>query len=384
MYLVNIANKIDRKCQSALRNWCSPELVRPTVLIQSDDWGRVGSPSLESITNLKNDGYRIGESAWDFYGLESDNDLYCLGDTLSRHVDMDGNPVCMTANFIMANADLRRMSKEGFTDFRFVPINEGFPVPWENVGILNSYRKLIASGVFYPALHGFTHFSQQAMLNAWHDGGEMGRRARALIQQDIPYLASLTPEYNFALMNKAGGMMRFLDEVSQRQWIDMGVKLFTKSFGFQPVSACAPGYRANQLTYRLWFEHGLKVAQTASGEVAYEEEGLLFIPRTVFFEPALAEKSMDVVKIALLQAVRAVEQGKMIVICSHSINYIEKNLGKRQESLDALDKLLKGLKIRFPNLRFANDGLVLDAWRKQDSSWFRPAKISTIAKRIFT
>ena len=49
--------------------------TRPIVVIQSDDWGRAGLPSLASLEQLKATGVPIGASPWDFYGLESEDDV---------------------------------------------------------------------------------------------------------------------------------------------------------------------------------------------------------------------------------------------------------------------------------------------------------------------
>lgn len=359
-----------------------PEPVRPTVLIQSDDWGRVGIPDIASLDVLKRTGVSVGNSAWDHYGAESENDLYQLGNILSRHKDLDGNPACMTANVVMANADLPRMREEGFSHFRYISIDKGFPEPHQYFDILASYKRLMTMGVFYPALHGFTHFSPELMVAAWTDQGDFGRRARILFQNEIPYLASLTPEFNFALLRRNGANQTFASETEQRYWIEMGIKLFHQCFGIQPVSVCAPGYRANYLTYQLWGEYGMKVAQEASADVAFEEQEMLVIPRTVFFEPALSANAMECVVTALDQASASVSQGKMIVICSHSINYIQNYVGKRDESLQALDSLLSGLLKKYPNLRFANDQMVFDAWNKKDKEWFNPPSIGARFKRF--
>ena len=66
--------------------------VRPIVVIESDDWGRVGLPSLASMEQLQAAGVPIGASPWDFYGLESEDDVIRLGDLLSQFRDGDGKP----------------------------------------------------------------------------------------------------------------------------------------------------------------------------------------------------------------------------------------------------------------------------------------------------
>lgn len=357
------------------------EPVRPTVLIQSDDWGRVGLPNLKAIESLRTKGVKIGQSPWDYYGAESSEDLQKLGETLSSVRDRDGRPACMTANIVMANADIRRMRSEDFTTYRTVPLHDGFPAPWIKWDVIGAYHRLIREGVWYPALHGFTHFSPDVMLQAWHDEGEFGERARLLLEHDIPYLASLTPEFNFALLRRYVDGERFASMEEQRRWIEAGVNLFLKCFGFIPVSACAPGYRANDVTFRLWTEYGIRVGQTASGAFTSKKNNLLLIHRNVFFEPALSD-DMDVsVQSALSQAENAVRQGKIIVICSHSINYIDQFLGRRESSLQALDDLLNALVHRWPDLRFAHDADVNEAWNGRNKDWFVPPSLSMIRSR---
>lgn len=370
---------------NAMSKWAheaiSLQPVRPIVLLQSDDWGRVGMPDIDLIDQLQARGLLVGDSSWDYYGAESEDDLTNLSETLGSVRDCDGRPACMTANIVMANADLQRMRAEGFREFHAKPILEGFPTPWPQWDIVGAYHKLIARGVIYPALHGYTHFSPTVMLSACRDNGDLGRRARALVELNIPYLASLTPEFNFALLLRKSGREEFSPLATQRDWVQQGVELFSQSFGVAPTSTCAPGYRANLVTQRLWVERGIKVVQTATKGSANRKDEILEIPRNVFFEPAFFAVPSDCVAAALHEAEKAVAQGKMIVICTHSINYIEQHLNRRDTSLQALSLLLRELLLRWPNLRFAHDG---DVHKNYNCStgWFSRSNISLALRRI--
>ena len=378
-----ISFRQSKKVFSLYKNrWGSKQPTRPTVLIQSDDWGRVGLPKIELLEDLQSAGVQAGQSPWDFYGAESAADLKQLGETLSQINDCDGQPACMTANIVMANADIPLMRAEGFSVFRSLSIANGFPDPWDDMRPVEEYKKLMDKGVFYPALHGFTHFSPTMMMKGWHDTSDFGRRARLLLKKDIPYLASLTPEYNFALQERWDGGERFATELEQREWVRQGVDLFIDSFGFVPRSTCAPGYRANEVTFKLWKEYGIKVIQNASYGVTYEDNGVLTIPRNVSFEPFLFDSAKKGIEKALIQARRAVRQGKMIVICSHSISYMNSHLNMRDRSLDALRELLLRLLLIYPDLRFANDGVVHEKWMNDDRLWFSPPEFITRVRRM--
>jgi O-antigen/teichoic acid export membrane protein len=350
------------------------------VLVQSDDWGRVGIPSLEVITELQNEGLLGRESPWDWYGLESADDVDALAAVLVNIRDSDGRCACMTANFIMGNADLRRMAAENWQEFHWLSIGEGFPGPWDADEVMHSYRRAIASGAFYPALHGLTHFNIKGLMDSLKDAGELGRRTRALAQRDIPYLRSITPEFNFALVRKDASGEHFLSESDQNAWIQNGVRAFEDVFGCMPDSTCAPGYRANELTYALFARAGIGVVEEGVWAVPQDDGGVLRLGRNVSFEPVLDEG--DQVERALAQAAECVAAGLPITICTHSINYVSRFLGRAAQGREDLSRLLNGLRERFPNLRFASDRELLKAWRDDDDDWFRTATAAERMERI--
>jgi hypothetical protein len=353
--------------------------VRPVVLIQSDDWGRVGIHDPKALDRLRGRGLAVGASRWDYYGHENAEDLRLLGDVLVGTTDVDGRPACLTANLVMANADIRRMRSEGFGAFRFVPVTDGLPEPWAESSLLEQYRSLIAERVFYPGLHGFTHFSPEGMLRGWHDTGEYGERTRSLLIEDIPYLASVTPEFNFALLDRSDGTEVYADYSVQRDWVGQGVQLFQEAFGYPPVTTCAPGYRCNDATFAAWADFGIRVVQTAGSIGVSESDRLMVIERNVAFEPLLDDE--QVVEKALSCMDKVVAAGWIPVICTHSINYISRYCAGRANSLQCLARLLREVKNRFPDMRFAHDADVLTAYRNRDPAWFRSPRMQELAHR---
>jgi hypothetical protein len=357
----------------------APAPARPIVVIHSDDWGRVGAPTREAIENLRRRGYPVASSPWDHYGLESQDDVLALGTTLAAVRDSDGRPACITANFIMANPDLRAMSKPKVQSFAYVPIKDGFPRPWRR-NVLPAYLQNIASKVFYPGLHGFTHFNVPLFLELLSSDSEAGERVRALVQADIPYLATVTPEFNFALVDRRNGE-RFLSEPEQRDWIAHGVDLFQATFGFSPRTTCAPGYRANDTTYRIWEEMGVEAVQVSGIGLPARDGRLFVVQRNVTFEPVLTDGG--VVERALRQAKMAVRSGCPIVICTHSLNFVTAHIGRADESRQMLQELLRKLLDLFPNLRFASDAELLDSLVHVNSDWWRkPTAVEVLSRFV--
>src|SRR6266849_3159574 len=63
---------------------------RPLVLFQSDDWGRAGVRDSEGWEELLAAGLNLGEQPYDFYSLETAEDLHALGEVLRKHQDSTG------------------------------------------------------------------------------------------------------------------------------------------------------------------------------------------------------------------------------------------------------------------------------------------------------
>ena len=67
---------------------------RPLLLFQSDDWGRVGVRDREGWDELQAAGVQVGEAPYDFYSLETAEDLDALREVLKKHRDSVGrNPI---------------------------------------------------------------------------------------------------------------------------------------------------------------------------------------------------------------------------------------------------------------------------------------------------
>src|SRR5215471_21301896 len=75
----------------------------PLVLLQSDDWGRVGLRDHEGLEQLRLAGIKLGERPYDFYTLETAEDLAALSAMLKGRRDAAGCHPCLEMNFMVAN-----------------------------------------------------------------------------------------------------------------------------------------------------------------------------------------------------------------------------------------------------------------------------------------
>ena len=330
---------------------------RPIVLFQSDDWGRVGLRDQAGLERLRSAGLPLGERPYDLYTLETAEDLSMLRATLKRHRDSNGHHPCVGMNFILANLDFSQMSVNGWQQIRLLPLAEGLPEGWSRPGLIEAYRDGISDHVFHPALHGTTHFCRPSVERNSEREGERANLLRTLWQAGTPYIYWRMPwiGYEYWDPEKPEGE-RFLPVTLQRELIGHAVGLFAKMFSSLPRSACAPGFRANADTHRLWAQHGIRVAQNGPGGFIppnFDHNDILQLSRTVEFEPATDPNFS--VEACLRQAGSGFERGVPAIVSLHSINFHSTVMDFRGRTLRALDEFLSGLESQHANLLYLRD-----------------------------
>ena len=330
---------------------------RPLVLIQSDDWGRVGLRDEAGLEQLRASGLVLGDRAYDFYTLETAEDLAALSSVLSHHRDSSGRNPCVGMNFILSNLDFAKMSSDAFREIHLLPLAEGLPQGWSRPGLVAAYRQGIADGVFYPAMHGSTHFCQSAVERNLSENGERAALLRTFWQAGTSYIHWRMPwiGYEYWDAEKAEDE-RMLAADTQRTLIGQTVGAFAKMFSTLPRSACAPGYRANDDTQRAWAQHGIRVAQNGTGMLApvhFDRFEILHLFRTVEFEPA-TDASFSVEQ-CLRQAEACFERGLPAIVSVHSINFHSTVRDFRSRTLQALDEVFSALESKHEDLLYLHD-----------------------------
>jgi len=330
---------------------------RPLVVLQSDDWGRAGLRDQEGSEELRAVGIEIGERPYDFYTLETAEDLEALAATLKRHRDGIGRNPCLQMNFIVGNLDFARMVADDFQRIHFLPLTDGLPPRWNRTGLLSAYREGIAQSVFYPALHGTTHFCRQAVERNLNSGGERTELLRKLWKAGTPYIHWRMPWIGYEYWDpEKSEDERFLSAETQRELVGYSIGLFAKLFSTLPRSACAPGYRADDNTSRAWSQHGIRVAQNGPGVLVppyFDRHGVLQVCRTVEFEPATNPSCS--VEGCVSQAEACFQRGLPAIVSVHSINFHSTVRDFRSHTLQILDELLSTLESRHPDLLYLHD-----------------------------
>lgn len=329
---------------------------RPLVAIQSDDWGRLGVRDREGYEWLRSHGIRLGENPYDLYSFETADDVSAIVSLFSRHHDSSGRSPCMVMNFCTANLDFKKMKAQGYKAIELLPLSSGLPGSWSRPGLFESYRDGIKRGIFYPAMHGLTHFCPVAVENTLAKDGERAALLRLLWQAETPYIYWRMPWVGYEYWNPEKPRVGFLPTDIQRMQISKACECFTALFGEGPLSACAPGYFANHNTRCLWAEAGIRIAQNGPGNglnAPYlDAKGVLHLYRTIDLDPS--HRALEVDKYLQI-AGNFFGRGLPFIISIHSINFHSALTDFRTSTLAALDSLLSALESKYPELLYVHD-----------------------------
>jgi hypothetical protein len=360
--------------------------ARPLVVLQSDDWGRVGVQDREAWEELRDEGMNLGERSYDFYSLETAEDVAAVVAMLQRHRDSTGQPACLGMNFIVANVDFAKVEADNFQQIYLRALAEGLPDGWKRPGLFEAYREGISAGVLSPALHGTTHFCRPAVERYLADPGERGVLLRSLWKAGVPYIHWRMPWIGFEYWDpERPGQKDFLASEVQKRLIDSAVENFGGFFGQAPRSACAPGYRANQSTHGAWAKHGIQVAQNGPGTATpphFDENGLLHLYRSMDFEPATAKDFS--VEACLRVAEHCFAQGLPAIVSVHSINFHSSMKDFRSRTLNLLDEFLTALEAKHPDLLYVRDQDLYDLVDKGTLQSMQGSVHVPVTKRKFT
>ena len=359
---------------------------RPLVVLQSDDWGRAGVCDRAGWQELCSLGVKLGERSYDFYTLETAEDVLAVVSMLQRHRDSIGCSPCLGMNCVVANVDYTQVSASNFRKIYLRSLADGLSDGWQRPGLFDAYREGISAGMLSPALHGTTHFCQSTVERHLNDRTEKGELLRLFWNARVPYIHWRMPWVGFEYWDaERSGGEAFLNSEDQESLIDSAVKSFKRFFSKHPRSACAPGYRANDATHKAWAKHGIRVAQNGPGSWRpphFDGNGILHLHRSLDFEPAVGQNfSLDA---CVRAAEHAFSRGLPAIVSVHSINFHSSIKDFRSRTLKLLDEFLSSLEKKYPDLLYLGDEdlyELIDKGRLQSA----PSDVRvTVTKRKFS
>lgn len=338
------------------------------VLIESDDWGAIRTPSAAVVDDFKKRGLGIAQSIYSNDALESSEDLQMLFEVLSKYKGSDGKPAKMTANAIMANPDFEQIKASDFTEFHYEKCTETFqkyPQHSQNLALWLQGKR---EGIFQPQYHGREHLNYKRWL-------------RVLQQKNPEALYCFDRQATYSGFNDYSFMEAYdwdtpADIAEQKQVIADGLHIFKEIIGESSKSFIAPCYNWDTEIESTLAAHGVQWIQGMRSQLVPTGKfncytpirhsfgqtnnlGLRYNVRNCLFEPSMVP-NRDWVNSCLAQMASAFHWNKPAVICTHRINFIGYiNPENRARGLSDLNTLLAAMLKKWPDIRFiSTDELV--------------------------
>ncbi len=336
-------------------------LGRKIIIIESDDWGAIRVPSTETYNALKSLGYDLDCRPYEhFDGLESDEDVKALAETLFQVSDRYGHHPIFTLNYLTANPAFEKIRASNFKSYYWEPIDNTYKQYRSSGHVIELVKRGIENGVFEVEFHGREHFDIPMWLQALQEEDKDVHTAFrhgmcGIFPKDNP---SRGNKYMVALK----GDNEYLTEV-----INQGNAEFMRIWGYTPKSFIAPCYTWSPEAETILAKTGIKIIQGARFQripfstqklVHYIGQhnslGQIYTVRNCAFEPATSSIGIDVVGKTMFEIRKALKLGVPAIISTHRINYTSRlSLNNAAESRMLLKKLFVQILQEFPDVEFS-------------------------------
>ena len=365
--------KIKRSMISILRNIPGRSIGKKIVVIECDDWCSIGMPSKQVHDQLLKAGLEVNKSRYDRNDtLESEADLTALFSVLSKHKDRDGKHAVISPFCNMANPDFEQIKKDNFQVYHREIFTDTYKRYGRSASIMDVWEQGMNAGIFVPEYHGREHIATDLWLRSLQqegtslrlgfEHGYVGHSSR-----EVPEVAkNFRPNFYIADDSAMNALRCSLKD---------GVDIFKWSFGFDPVVFNAPNGVFISALNRTLLKKGIRfnavprkrLDRNAGGVYGYKTfatgqkspEGLVYYARNCNFEPT--EDSYRDTDHVMSQINGAFTCGKAAIIGTHRTNFVGGiNESNRKQGLAELDKLLKRILLRWPDVRFMSSRAFTD------------------------
>jgi hypothetical protein len=346
--------------QSYIRGWQSNQKI---LVIESDDWGTIRTSNQEAYDRLIHEGYDLHRSHMGLDSLETQEDLECLYQVLTKFKDKTGRSACITANVILTNPDFEKIKQSNFCEYYFLPVSESKSSKVKGKDLVNIWIEGLDRELFFPQYHGREHLRWWEWLEALRKGEPEVQKTFNLGMCGLPPLPSNNSVSFYGPVYLSDLKLNYPD-VDVRSIIEQGAILFEKIFGFKSLSTIAPGYCWTDEIENVWSKLGIKYIQ---GEIfqrngnensrqshyigQFNHSGLIYLVRNCHFEPSTGKRKS--VENCISQINTAFRFKKPAVISSHRVNFVGSiSQLNRKENLDRLNQLLTTVMKLWPDVIF--------------------------------
>ncbi len=354
-----------RRNLAAIPGWSTR---RKLVIFESDDWGSIRMPSVETYKSLHAAGIDLTSDDGVLFNrydsLETTADLAGLFEVLISVKDYMNRPAVFTPLAIVANPDFRKIKESDYTAYSFEPFTDTLLRNSGCDGTFNLWQEGIRRRLFVPQFHGREHLNVKVWMEALNNGNRMSR-----IGFDHCFWGmSTVHEPDIGLEFQAAfDFSDPADIVYQADVIDTGLVLFKDIIGYRASYFAPPnGPFSSELESKL-ADNGVKylfmprIQSEPLGQGKVKKRlhwlgkrnpsGLRIITRNCFFEPVI--QGTDWVDHCLSDISIAFRWHKPAIISTHRVNYIGALYPEKLKNwLDKLHELLKRIMKNWPDAEF--------------------------------
>ena len=309
---------------------------RRIIVFESDDWGGIRMPDLDTYNNLLSKGLRVYNCPFSKYdSLASEEDLSMLFEVLSGCKDIHGNNALLTANSIMANPDFEKIKSSGFREYHYELFTETLNKYPHHKGSFKLWKEGIEKKLFRPQFHGREHLYVERWMNALRMN--LPETMIAFNLQMFGIGTTITSEKRKSYL-AAFDIDRPEDVNPVKEYISEGLQIFIELFGYSSKSFVAPNFFWPSWLEKVLFDHGVLFLQTQRNQILPDIDsgkvkkiphytgqrnkyGQIYTVRNCIFEPSLYPK-VDSLNTCLSHINDAFRWGKPAIISTHRVNFI--------------------------------------------------------------
>ena len=347
---------------------------RKIVVIESDDWGAIRTTIKENYNSFKSHFGNFDNPYLKYDTLASNEDLSALFDVLKAYKDQKGNHTIITFNTVVANPDFENIEASNFQKYYFEPFTETLKRYYPKENIFSLWEQGMKEGLIYPQFHGREHVNVPVWLEQLQSGNKELLKA-------FEFGTWSTPEGKYPPTNiKLQAALDYKGEQPlhyQKEFIEGGLDLFEKIFGFRSQTMIANNFVLTSNLHRYIKQSGVTMLQGMKYQVQpyglglkkryirrhfgqSDNEGLIFSIRNCVFEPSQTKNNYDDVGNCLKEISNAFFWKKPAVITSHRLNFIGSiDENNRTKNLELLNLLLAQIIKTWPDVEFISSDKLL-------------------------
>lgn len=339
-------------------------IANKIVVIESDDWGSIRTPSSHVITQLNNYGIDLSKNPYTrLDGLETNDDIEILCNLLLKYKDSVGNHPQITANFVTANPDFKLIEQTGFESYFYQKFTDTYQEYENSNNAFNLLQNGILNNLIYPQFHGREHVNVEFWLDLLRKKDSNFLRAfefkmSGLGMDAVPYLKKNiqatydTNNFEFAT-----------------QSLINGVELFQHTFGFKSKSFIPNNFVLDPLHFEALSNNGISILQGMKYQLLPKSDSekrqklfrfngrinrfnQIYLVRNCSYEPS--ESNFDH-NYTLKQIKQAFFFKQPAIISSHRLNFTSRiSSANRDANIKDLSLLLKSIIKIWPDVIFLN------------------------------